>query len=176
MYKHSLTKSFLYPLLIFSWRIEKCFCRDWWYWWHYDRWQFLSDVRNIAKSFENCALFRLCGQTSPKPASFEKQKLLPRSRPGAAPSPRPSAALTHQSFVNIRTRLFQRGKVKAQFPCLTYITKSFLLPLIFPWKIEKCMPISEFHIKILMLEWMIDAEYLSGKHIYKNNFDKVWQN
>ena len=74
---------------------------------------FLSDARSNAKSFKNCALFRLCGKVGPpqSPASFEN-KLLLRGRPGAAPSPRPSAALTHQSFVNIRTRVLQRGKVR----------------------------------------------------------------
>ena len=48
-----------------------------------------------------------------------KTKVVAARQAGAAPSPRPSAALTHQSFVNNRTRLLQRGKVKAQFPCLT---------------------------------------------------------
>ena len=48
---------------------------------------FLSDARNNAKSFKNCALFRLCGKVGPPQslASFEKQKLLLRGRLGAAP-------------------------------------------------------------------------------------------
>jgi len=66
---------------------------------------FLSDVRNNAKSFENCALFRLLGRSDPLRAlQALKTRLLLRGRPGAAPSPRPSAALTHQSFVNNHTR------------------------------------------------------------------------
>ena len=82
-------------------------------------------------------------------ASFENKMLL-FGRPGAAPSPRPSAALTHQSFVNNRTRLLQRGKVKAQFPCLT---------------------ISENSASRLMLRWMIDEEYFS--QIILTTFDKI---
>ena len=38
------------------------------------------------------------------------------------------------------------------------------------------MPISEFHIKILMLEWMIDEEYLSGNKFTKiilTKYDKI---
>ena len=142
MYKHSLTKSFLYPL-IFPWRIEKCLPRLvilmtlWW-------WHFLAMLETTQK-VSRIARYLGCVGRSDLLRALQalKTKLLLRGRPGAAPSPRPSAALTHQSFVNIRARLFHRGKVKAQFPCLTYITKSFLLPLIFPWKIEKCMPISE---------------------------------
>ena len=41
-----------------------------------------------------------------------KTKVVAARQAGAAPSPRPSAALTHQSFVNIRTRVLQRGKVR----------------------------------------------------------------
>ena len=40
-----------------------------------------------------------------------KTKVVAARQAGAAPSPRP-AALTHQSFVNIRTRVLQRGKVR----------------------------------------------------------------
>ena len=41
---------------------------------------FLSDVRNNAKSFENCALFRLCGKVGPPQslASFENKVVAAR--------------------------------------------------------------------------------------------------
>ena len=50
---------------------------------------FLSDVRNNAKSFENCALFRLCGKVGPPQslASFENKDVAVRQagrRPFAA--------------------------------------------------------------------------------------------
>ena len=40
-----------------------------------------------------------------------KTKVVAARQAGAAPSPLP-AALTHQSFVNICTRVLQRGKVR----------------------------------------------------------------
>ena len=121
---------------------------------------FLSDARNNAKSFKNCALFRLCGKVGPPQsslASFENKSCCcaaGRRRPFAA-------AISGADTPKFRKHPYtcaSTWKSWAQFPCLTYITKNFLLPLIFPWKIEKCMPISEFHIKILMLEGMIDEE------------------
>ena len=123
-------------------------------WW----WHFLAMLGTTQKVSRNCALFGLCGKVGPPQslASFEKQKLLLRGRLGAAPSPRPSAALTHQSFVNIYTRFLQRGKVKAQFPCLT---------------------ISENSASRLMLRWMmIDEEYASGSvfsQIILTKFDNI---
>ena len=119
---------------------------------------FLSVLGTTQTFSRNCALFGLCGKVGPPQslASFEKQKLLLRGRLGAAPSPRPSAALTHQSFVKIYTRFLQRGKVKAQFPCLT---------------------ISENSASRLMLRWMmIDEEYASGSvfsQIILTKFDNI---
>ena len=57
---------------------------------------FLSDVRNNAKSFENCALFRLLGRSDPLRAALQalKTKVVAARQAGAAPSPWPSAALT----------------------------------------------------------------------------------
>ena len=64
---------------------------------------FLSVLGTTQTFSRNCALFGLRGKVGPPQslASFEKQKLLLRGRLGAAPSPQPPAALTHQSFVNI---------------------------------------------------------------------------
>ena len=82
---------------------------------------FLSVLGTTQTFSRNCALFGLRGKVGPPQslASFEKQKLLLRGRLGAAPSPQPPAALTHQSFVNVYARFLQRGRVKAQFSCLT---------------------------------------------------------
>ena len=80
---------------------------------------FLSDARSNAKSFKNCALFRLCGKVGPPQslASFENKDVAVRAWPGAAPR----RSLTHQCFVNNNTRSLQREKVNAQFP-LSYIS------------------------------------------------------
>ena len=87
MYKYSLTKSFLYPL-IFPWRIEKCLPRLvilmtlWW-------WHFLAMLGTTQKDSRNCALFELCGKVRPPQslASFENKVVAARqagSRPFAA--------------------------------------------------------------------------------------------
>ena len=81
---------------------------------------FLSDVRNNAKSFENCALFRLCGKVGPPQslASFEN-KVVAARQAGRRPFAAAISGADTPKFHKHHTRLSQRGKIKAQFPCLT---------------------------------------------------------
>ena len=87
-------------------------------WW----WHFLAMWGTTQKASRNCALFELCGKVGPpQPCKLWKQRCCcaaGRAPPLAAAIS--GASLTHQSFVNNRTRLLQREKVKAQFP-LSYI-------------------------------------------------------
>ena len=75
---------------------------------------FLSDARTTQKVSRIARYLGCVGRSDLLRAALQalKTKLLLLGRPGAAPSPRPSAALTHQSFVNIRTRVLERGKVR----------------------------------------------------------------
>ena len=75
---------------------------------------FLSDARTTQKVSRIARYLGCVGRSDLLRAALQalKTKVVAARQAGAAPSPRPSAALTHQSFVNIRTRVLQRGKVR----------------------------------------------------------------
>ena len=82
---------------------------------------FLSDVRNNAKSFENCALFRLCGKVGPPQslASFENKVVAARQagrRPfaaaiGGADTPK----FRKQSYTFCNVEKLRRNSLVLQF-------------------------------------------------------------
>ena len=122
-------------------------------WW----WHFLAMWGTTQKASRNCALFELCGKVGPpQPCKLWKQRCCcaaGRAPPLAAAIS--GASLTHQSFVNNHTRLLQREKIKAQFPLSLHF---------------------RYFASGLMLRWMIDEEYTSGRVFLTNNFDNIWQN
>ena len=147
MYKHSLTKSFLYPL-IFPWRIEKCL-PDWWYWWHYDN-DISLRCQDNAKRFGKLRAI-LAVSNLPRASQVLKTKSVAvrqarRRRPYAA-------AITGADTPKFRKQsklVLQRGKIKAQLPCLKVTNLQFQI----------------IRIKILMLKWMIDGRVFKRGHIF----------
>ena len=158
MYKYSLTKSFLYPL-IFPWRIEKCLPRLvilmtlWW-------WHFLAMLGTTQK-VSRIARYLGCVGRSDLLRALQalKTRLLLRGRPGRRPF---AAAIggadtpkfRKQSYTFCNVEKLRRNSLV--LPCMRVVSD-----------------ISHQDIDAKVDDWW---RVFKREHIYKNNLDKIWQN